>query len=258
MKTSFHAKQLPVPVCSIIGGVIGGHGYSHQALEKMFYEAGAEGEAPPGNRIEKCQTWLKRMHNDVPDPAAVLGKVMEEFMEVDQLYNSEKQETGRKAIHEVLARFGFSYHTSGLILGAASALPTKALTQVLKDRDLAEVDKEFERSLANVESDPPAAVTAACSILESLFKIYIEDTGLEMPGDQSLKPLWKTASKQLGLDPSAIEDEDIKKILSGMTSVVDGIGSLRTHGSTAHGRAGMPTASNLGMRDWRFMPRIRL
>ena len=98
----------------------------------MFYEAGAEGEAPPGNRIEKCQTWLKRMHNDVPEPAAVLGKVMEEFMEVDQLYNAEKQETGRKAIHEVLARFGFSYHTGGLILGAASALPTKALTQVLK------------------------------------------------------------------------------------------------------------------------------
>jgi hypothetical protein len=69
--------------------------------------------------------------------------------------------------------------------------------QVLKDRDLAGVDKEFERALANVEKDPPAAITAACSILESLFKVYIEDNNaIEMPTDQSLKPLWKTASKQ--------------------------------------------------------------
>ncbi len=240
MKTDFDAKPLPVPVCSIVGGVIGGHGYSHQTLEKMFYEAGAGGEPPPGNRVEKCQTWLKRMHNNVPNPAAVLGKVVEEFMEVDQLYSAEKQQAGRKAIQEVLARFGLSYRTGGLILGATTALATKSLTQVLKDRDLTQVDKEFERSLANVESDPPAAITAACSILESLFKVYIEDTGLDMPGDESLKPLWKTASKHLGLDPSAVEDEDIKKILSGMTSVVDGIGSLRTHGSTAHGRGRHP------------------
>jgi hypothetical protein len=57
-----------------------------------------------------------------------------------------------------------------------------------------------------------------------------------MPAEESLKPLWKTASKHLGFDPSAVEDEDIKKIFSGMTSVVDGIGSLRTHRSTAHGQ----------------------
>jgi hypothetical protein len=50
-----------------------------------------------------------------------------------------------------------------------------------------------------------------------------------MPADQSLKPLWKAASKHLGLDPAAIEDDDVKKVLSGLNSVVDGIGSLRTH-----------------------------
>ena len=71
----------------------------------------------------------------------------------------------------------------------------------------------------------------------SLFKIYIDDTdGLELPSDQSLKPLWRTASKHLGFDPSATEDEDIKKVLSGLNSVVDGIGSLRTHAGSAHGR----------------------
>jgi len=80
-----------------------------------------------------------------------------------------------------------------------------------------------------------AAITAACSILEALFKVYIEDNGIEMPADQSLKPLWKAASKHLGLDPAAIEDDDVKKVLSGLNSVVDGIGSLRTHTGSAHG-----------------------
>jgi len=56
-----------------------------------------------------------------------------------------------------------------------------------------------------------AAITAACSILEALFKVYIEDNGIEMPADQSLKPLWKAASKHLGLDPAAIEDDDCQK-----------------------------------------------
>jgi hypothetical protein len=230
------AKPLPVPVCSIVGDVIGSYIYNHKALDRLFYEAGAVGEVPSGNCAVNCQIWLKRLHGEVQNPAAVLGKVIEEFMEVDTTFRADEQESGRNKIRDVLARYGLSYHSGGQILGAAAALPTKSLTEVLKARDLGEVDKEFERSLAHVESDPPAAIAAACSILESLFKVYIEDNGLELPGDQSLKPLWKTVSKHVGFDPSAVEDEDIKKILSGLNSVVDGIGSLRTHRSTAHGQ----------------------
>ena len=236
------AKPLPIPVCSIVGDVLGTSVYHHKTLERLFYQAGAVGEVPPGNCVVKCQEWLKRMHTEVANPTAVLGKVLEEFMEVDGSYgNGGSQSDPRKKIADVLGRFGLSCHTGGLILGAASALPTKSLKQVLQDRDLAGVDKEFERALANVEKDPPAAITAACSILESLFKVYIEDNAIEMPSDQSLKPLWRAASKHLGLDPSAIEDDDVKKVLSGLNSVVDGIGSLRTHAGSAHGHGRRPS-----------------
>jgi hypothetical protein len=229
-------KPLPIPLCSVVADVLGSYHYHHKSLELLFYEAGAAGEVPDGNCVTKCESWLKRMHNDVPDPAAVLGKVLEKFMEVDDSFRADVQEPGRKRIRDMLAKHGFTYHTGGIILGAAAALPTKALRELLKARDLGEVDKEFDRALAHVESDPPAAIAAACSILESLFKVYIEDNKLEMPGDQSLKPLWKITSKHLGFDASTVEDEDLRKILSGMNSVVDGIGSLRTHRSTAHGQ----------------------
>ena len=232
---------LPAAVCSVVGRVLGSFIYSHRRLEGLFSQAGAVGEVPEGNCVVKCQSWLRRMHNEVPDPAAVLGKVLEEFMEVDSSFQPDGQREERQKIVEVLGRSGLSYHTGGFILGAASALPTKSLKQILKDCDLAGVDKEFERALANIDKDPPAAITAACSILESLFKVYIEDNeGIEMPSDQSLKPLWKVASKHLGLDPSVIEDNDVKKILSGMNSIVDGIGSLRTHTSSAHGHGRRP------------------
>ena len=216
--------------------MLGSFIYNHRALEALFYEAGGVGEVPEGNCVTKCQAWLKRMHIEVPEPTAVLGKVLEEFMEVNHPLRQEEQDTGQKRIHDVLARFGLAYRRSGRILGAATALPTESLHQVLKDRDLAGVDLEFERALANVDEDPPTAITASCSILESLFKIYIEDNCIQAPKDQSLRPLWKTASKHLRLAPSSITDDDVRKVLSGLNSVVDGIGSLRTHTGSAHGR----------------------
>ena len=39
----------------------------------------------------------------------------------------------------------------------------------------------------------------------------------------------------LGLNPALVPDDDIRRILSGLASVVDGIGALRTHASSAHG-----------------------
>ena len=233
---SVPAKPLPVPVCSVTGDVLGSFIYSHRALATLFYEAGAIGQVPQGNCVVKCQTWLKRMHSDVPNPLAVLGKILEEFMEVDSTPGREEQEVGRKRIRAALQQSALLYRRGGLVVGADTTLPTKSLYRVLKARDITSADKEFERALANIEKDPPSAITAACSILESLFKVYIEDTGVGMPSDQSLKPLWKKASRHLGLDPSSIEDNDVKKVLSGLNSIVDGIGSFRTHTGSAHGR----------------------
>ncbi len=115
-------------------------------------------------------------------------------------------------------------------------LPAKSLNLLLQEKEFAAVYREFSRCTENIETDPPAAITAACSILESVCKVYIEDKSLAMPSKQSIAPLWKIVSDHIGFDPSRVEDHDIRKILSGLTSVVNGIGSLRTHIGSAHGR----------------------
>src|SRR5579862_7049651 len=82
--------------------------------------------------------------------------------------------------------------------------------------------KEYERAWTNLQRDPPQAVTAACALLESLCKIYIYEHKLEMP-KETVKPLWTVVQKHLNLDPSTAEDQDIRKILAGLSSIVDGV-----------------------------------
>lgn len=102
------------------------------------------------------------------------------------------------------------------------------------------IDEEFERALKNVVVSPREGVSAAANILESLCRIYIDDEGLEMPKKQDLGNLWDTVRKDFRLDPSKVEDQDLKRILSGLLGIVNGIGALRTHASSAHGTGRKP------------------
>lgn len=76
----------------------GSYYFNHKTLELLFYEAGAVGDVPEGNCVTKCESWLKRMHKEVPAPAVVLGKVLEKFMEVDEGFRLDQQEAGRKRV----------------------------------------------------------------------------------------------------------------------------------------------------------------
>ena len=110
------------------------------------------------------------------------------------------------------------------------------LINLIKGRDIPSIEAEFNRALGNVNSEPKEAVSAACNILESIFKVYISDEDLELPKKQDIQNVWKVVRADLNFDPSKVEDDDLKKILSGILSVVDGIGAFRTHASSAHGQ----------------------
>ena len=144
-------------------------------------------------------------------------------------------QSDKERVRNIQAKYGLSYHLGGQILGAISGASSRSLKTILEERDLAAVEVEFQRALETVALDPPASVTAACSLIEALCKVYIEDEGLELPAKETIKDLWKLVSRHLGLNPGNIAAQDIIRILSGLTSVIDGIGSLRTHAGSAHG-----------------------
>ena len=61
-----------------------------------------------------------------------------------------------------------------------------------------------------------------------------------MPNKQNIVPLWKSVQQHLGLNIDKNLGEDQKKILQGLSSIVDGVGAFRTHIGSAHGRGISP------------------
>jgi hypothetical protein len=243
------ANKIPSPIIAVVSQVLAGHN-THSQLDMLFLENGAPGDPPVGNKVDKCAYWLKRSNDEQAiDAFSVLGGVLENFMEVDPMENSvfaQEAEQDRKRVRVILEKYGFSYQRGGKIFHAGNQGPTKTLYDLLKSRDVPGISTEMNRALQSVEGDPPAAVTAACSALEALCKTYIEDEKLDSPSDKSIKGLWKTVSAHLGFDPSVHADDDIKRILSGVTSIIDGIGALRTHAGSAHGH---------GKKSYKLEPR---
>ena len=151
---------------------------------------------------------------------------------------TKKRENVHK-IEVVLARNGFHYRIGGVLTTGGMA-PSKTLGELIKGRDMPAIHREFDRAMETVTSKPREAVSAASNILESIFKIYIHDNNLRMPEKQDLQPVFKVVRADLGLDPGSVEDQDLQRIISGLFSIVDGIGALRTHAGSAHseGRKG--------------------
>jgi hypothetical protein len=201
--------------------------------------AGIEGQPPPGlNKVDKTRAWLRIANEKCADPLAALGTVLTEFMEVDSFGYGVQTDLSaeREKIRQALASHGLSYIKGGVIVLTGATAVSKSIEEIIRERDLGGLQTEFERIFKNVESDPAAAVTASCALLESLFKTYIEEEKLEMPTDRSIKPLWKVIRADLKFDPVATQDTDLRTVLTGLAAIVEGIGALRTHKGSAHGQ----------------------
>jgi len=230
-------QLIPAPIISILSEIIPQH-ETHASLDSLFMYADAPGEPPPASKVVKVQEWLRRINKDESvEPLKILGRLIEGYMEADcnpdDSWGKENAERKDK-IERDLSRAGLRYIKGGIVT-AGGAAPSRTLEKIIRDQDFVSIHDEFDRAIRNVESNPREAVSAASNILESTCKIYIEDEGLEMPRRQDLQPVWSIVRKDLGFDPSSVEDRDLKEILSGIISIVSGIGALRTHTSSAHG-----------------------
>jgi hypothetical protein len=212
--------------------------YTHARIDYFMEAAGIECGGPFGNKLDKARTYLRTANEKAADPLATLGKVIIEFMEVNSSgYASDTSlDPEREKVSRVLGDHGLAYLKGGYIATIGETAVSKTLQDIIRARDFPGLQTEFDRIYGNVESDPASAITASCALLESLFKTYIEENKLEMPSEQSIKPLWKVIRKDLNLDPAIVDDDDLKAILSGLAAIVEGTGSLRTHKGSAHGR----------------------
>jgi hypothetical protein len=228
-------RPIPAPVLAVCAEIVARR-ESHASLNSLFTYAGASGDPPPGSKSSKALDWLRLVNKEESiKPLEVLGRLIENYMEapLDPEWDHDFLRD-RERIAKILSQFELQHITGGKVVGALGA-PSRMLEEFIRDRDLASIDMEFNRALSNVESNPRDAVSAASNILESVCKVYIADENLEEPSKKDLKSVWTIVRRDLGFDPSAVEDQDLQRILSGLISITDGIGALRTHASSAHG-----------------------
>lgn len=237
-------KKIPAPIIAVLADNIPTL-ESHATINNLFFYADAPPEPPEGSKPVKVNAWLRLINKDCTSPLTVLGKLIEGYMELPEETETHthtffgtsvkdpKQEFKAKIV-SVLNRCNLTYISGGIISDGSSAT-SRALSDLIKGRDIPSIEAEFDRALSNVNSEPREAVSAACNILESIFKVYIADEGLAKPQKQDLQNVWKVVRADLGFNTSSLEDDDLKKIMSGILSVVDGIGAFRTHASSAHG-----------------------
>ncbi len=225
--------------------------YTRSQFENLFYHSGTAVESPGGNKVDTITHWLRAVNRDEPQTAFVtLGKLLEDFME-REVSTGSQYEKDRESLHALLGKYGLRYVTGGKIIRAASMAgsSTATLATILKQRDFPAVHDEFQRATENVETKPREAVSAAANILEAICKEYIvQHPHLSMPSKQDLSGVFGVVRKDLGFDPSAIEDDDLKAILGGLIATAGGIAALRTHASSAH-------AQGTSKRGYRLTPR---
>lgn len=242
-------NRLSRALATTVGDVLGAYYYNHRLIETLFRSAGARSRSPGGNCASEITEWLLLESKSVSSHTyELLGELLEELMDSDLTRNFDDaaKELGRVRISKALAAEGLRYLRGGRVFGSQLSAPARALEVALQAWSVPEINTEFERAQANAQTDPPAAVTAACAILEALCKHYLAERGLPLPSKQTVAPLWRAAAKDLKVSPESVEDDDLKRILTGLASIVDGVGALRTHAGSAHGQ---------GRRTYRIAPR---
>ena len=171
--------RIPPSVIGTVSPLLAAH-YTHAELNSLFYAAGFEGDAPDGNKMHKCQEWLRSANRAAPDDALDrFGSLIAEYMDAElSILRPADPDTStnhdpRDAIIAALARDGLSYRRGGYVYGAGLSGPSRSLADRLKTQGVQALETEYQRAYAQVEVDPPAALTAACAILESVSKVML-------------------------------------------------------------------------------------
>lgn len=120
-------------------------------------------------------------------------------------------------------------------IGQGAAPPDKLLSETVKpDHD--HVKAAWTKALSRRDSDPEGAITSARTLLEAVCKVILDENGVTYDPGLELPKLYRETAKTLNLAPEQHQEQVFKQILSGVFSVLDGLGAIRNSLSDAHGR----------------------
>ncbi|MDR2580117.1 MAG: abortive infection family protein [Fibromonadaceae bacterium] len=118
------------------------------------------------------------------------------------------------------------------------------VTKLVETKELDRIDFEYIHEQKRkcdskiADKDYNGAVTNARTLVETICLFILESkTKQKHDNDGNLIKLYKSTASLLKMLPSDYEDGDLKQILSGIFSIINGISGLRNTFSDAHGVA---------------------
>ncbi len=113
---------------------------------------------------------------------------------------------------------------------------SQGISEVLSKFDPDGVHAAWVKALERSGTDPEGAVTAARSLLETVCKHLLDETGVEYGDSPDITKLYSLISKGLNIAPDQHSEQVFKQILGGCSAVVGGLGALRNKLGDAHGK----------------------
>jgi hypothetical protein len=127
-----------------------------------------------------------------------------------------------------------------LLAGSPNLGSLKEHAKILNANHLAE---QIRRMEASVETDPSLAIGTAKELIETCCKTILAERGKPVTGTPDISTLTKETLKELKLVPEGIPDaargaEVIKRLLSNLGTIGNGLAELRGLYGTGHGKHG--------------------
>jgi hypothetical protein len=213
-------------------------------LESFMRSCGVMMSVGSGSRVPTLVQAIIQTMNDENHEA--LKTIIERAADPrDFVHEPRKLEKVLEYLNSYLSHDGYELQRQGrnirLTRRGTVAPVISALSETVAIIDFDTVQCDLDRALASAETDPEDAVTAACSIIESVCRSVLDELNLPLPVQLDVQGLYKAIREPLGLAPGK-EDvapeiaTDVRSILGGLNAAIQGIGALRTHAGDAHGR----------------------
>ena len=220
-------------------------GFILREIEMFFEGAGLgckEDYNPPVTGARRTLVEQYYVEIDFSSPSDIQKLVATYGEIVLRLNRNGVNQVTKDNLLRLMKRDGYGFDGEIFVLLPSKQPPIEAIRSLISSSDLPGLHVEIDRLTHAAENDPSLAVGTAKEMVETICKTILKDRRVPSRGED-LPQLVRTVAKELALLPDNIPDhakgsEVIRRTLSNLSQVSQGIAELRNLYGTGHGRDG--------------------
>ena len=158
---------------------------------------------------------------------------------LSQLYNSYLKNDGFQIIEK--ARISGKPVFIGRFVGTSVSPGLNSARETFSGTDVGYVSQQITRMETAVNQDPELAIGTAKELVETCCKSILNECQVSFSKNDNLPKIMKATIQQLELTPEDIPGQakaskTIKRLLSNLATITQGVAELRNHYGTGHGK----------------------